>query len=590
MKARNNQILKQTIPIINHPEQREITSSSNTNKSIKTLLKENSLVIPRNDKENIDIKAKFDHFHKIDHELYVNLNKNSDNNRQVIRIINDYNHEKINYNYYSSSNTSKYKNKDNRQVISGSNWKFDEESLKENREKNEKNEREKVKKEELLSYVEMKYLSNNYIQKQESHNKKGDIVSKITKLKNNQYKKSEKSEESKEKGKFHEKQREIVLYQDSKRKKFNEHKKVDEMNRILKEKSIPKITNFSKKLVKERSLLFEERLYPFSNSLINEAINSQDQDQDEKRYMKEYEKSTNSSQDLSQDKKERQIYTRNQWSRQVVKNENFQQAPKKLNFSPSINSNSKKIASSLEPSFERLTRKKSKSSIKSGISLRSKNEQYARNTQSKTLTKNQSEGKLKTNTPNRIERLYTQGYEKIRKINEETRLKNRQVELEKTPKKYKLEVSKSSLERYELFYKRNQDWSNHVNEKTKSNEKYEKDLIKKECSFSPSINKLTIQNDEKVIKRNANQIYDYIKRRRDFLKEKELMKPVDASNKVFLISQFHQSENDSYIKSSNLIFETDKRIEEKRKRSNSQERLQRLINRRYVIGCEDYFN
>lgn len=589
MKARNNQILKQTVPINNPLEQREITSSSNTNKSMKISIKENSSMIPRNDIGNTDIKAKFDHFHKIDQELYVNLNKNSNNHnynhRQDNKYINDYNHEKINYNYYSSSNTSKYINKDNRQIISGSNWKFDVESLKENRGINE---REKVKKDELLSYVEMKYLSNNYIQKKESNTKKGDIVSKINMLKNNQYKKSERSEKSKEKGKINDKQREVVLYQDSKRKKFNEHKKVDEMNRILKEKSIPKITNFSKRLVKERSLLFEERLYPFSNSLINEAINSQDQD--EKKYINEYEKNTNSSQDLSQDKKERQIYTRNQWSRQVVKNENYQQEAKKINFSPSINSNSKKIANSLEPSFERLTRKKSKSSMKSGISHRSKNEQYASSTQSKTLTKNQSEGKLKTNTPKRIDRLYTQGYEKIRKINEETRLKNNQVELEKTPKKFKLEVSKSDLERYELFYKRNQDWRYNVNEKTKSNEKYEKDLIKKECSFSPSINKMTIQNDEKVIKRNANQIYDYVKRRRDFLKEKEVMKPVDASNKVFLISQFHQSENDSYIKSSNLIFETDKRIEEKRKRSNSQERFQRLINRRYVIGCEEYFN
>lgn len=304
----------------------------------------------------------------------------------------------------------------------------------------------------------------------------------------------------------------------------------------------------------------------------------------------------------------------------------------KFSFNPSFNKNSLKIAERLEPSFERLTRDKSKTSCNSkGNSILSSPLNLSRDRKAQT---NVNSG---INSPGR--QLYEKGMKNLKKkvLNYEVKcqelqqkyreytfkpnilpssreyLNNRSRSREnntsvnrindinkinsnsKSPRERKIgsphsfikseeNKDKNNIKKLEDMYKRNQSWKMYIEEKIEK-EREKKEIFNNEkCTFSPDISHKKISNDEKMIMRNIPSMINYInKRRQNISKEKELKvlrerKP--SSGKLV----------PKITVPTNVYFEMDKRIEERKGLKKSKSKNYTSINLvRKECGADSFY-
>jgi hypothetical protein len=183
--------------------------------------------------------------------------------------------------------------------------------------------------------------------------------------------------------------------------------------------------------------------------------------------------------------------------------------PINYSFKPIIDYKSRKIASKLLPSKERLLQKKKRSksfdldnSLLSNIS-----------------------GKSRKSDPERIEKLYKKGLQQM-KSRDESYKKKKEKENEaykqysyrpKIRESSKTNTSTPKKEFYEKAYNWRKSVDNRIN-KMKNNQESNKT---KELTFKPNIKKQVIPTDEKFIMKRIDQIEDYVTKRRKVLAKKK---------------------------------------------------------------------
>ena len=286
-----------------------------------------------------------------------------------------------------------------------------------------------------------------------------------------------------------------------------------ELNLKIKKNANPNITEKAKK-IKRNSFKFSDRLYP-NNTVINYS---------EEIYSGNY-----------------NIYNK---PKKIIKEEIF-------SFKPKINNNSKKISKNLEKSFNRLTKSLSTNNFNKNNSNNIENEYKTSEIENikfkyNYLKKNYSLNNLKKNnkiiikSPNN---LYERGMESIKSKNlqylkNEEEKKNLYKNYSYSPnlnksfykrnnKNYniinldKKNNNINSKDRIQNFYEKNLLWKEKITNKNnqKFTEKYNKQFD--ECTFSPIISKTIMENDNDFIKKNIIQIAQYVKKRKNFLENKE---------------------------------------------------------------------
>ena len=285
-----------------------------------------------------------------------------------------------------------------------------------------------------------------------------------------------------------------------------------ELNLKIKQNANPKITEKAKK-IKRNSYKFSDRLYP-NNTVINYS---------EEIYSGNY-----------------NIYNK---PKKIIKEEIF-------SFKPKINNNSKKISKNLEKSFNRLTKSLSTNNLNKTNNIENEyktseieNIKFKYNY----LKKNYSLNNLKKNNNKIIikspNNLYERGMESIKSKNlqylkNEEEKKNLYKNYSYSPnlnesfykrnnKNYniinldKKNNNINSKDRIQNFYEKNLLWKEKITNKNnqKFTEKYNKQFD--ECTFSPIISKKIMENDNDFIKKNIIQIAQYVKKRKNFLENKE---------------------------------------------------------------------
>ena len=200
-----------------------------------------------------------------------------------------------------------------------------------------------------------------------------------------------------------------------------------------------------------------------------------------------------------------------------------------FNYKPTLNKKSLKIANKLEPSSQRLLRKKKRIKVENSPK---QNSFYS-------ISPSSAHSPHKTkNTIKKCNELYTKGVEKMQKreimYKEQKQKENEEYKnytfKPKITKKSPLldnsvvkttQKSRTSNNSSEELYKKQFEWKKKVeNENIKKKEKIE-NIKNKEYTFKPEISHLNIQNDEKFIIRNINQMNDYVNKRREILQKKK---------------------------------------------------------------------
>ncbi len=207
-------------------------------------------------------------------------------------------------------------------------------------------------------------------------------------------------------------------------------------------------------------------------------------------------------------------------------------------YKPKLNKNSIKIANQLEPSSTRLLKKKKRYNSQTNI-IRN-NSLYSSSSRDRSNSKSSKENMKKIND------LYNKGMEhkqQREKIFQENKQK-KDLEyqnysfhpkiIKSSPLLDESNCSVKSTSKGKDIYKRQTEWKKKLeNETMKKREKIENQK-NKDFTFKPEISHLNIQNDEKFIMRNIQQMNDYVNKRREAIqRQKELE---DYKNKRLGIS------------------------------------------------------
>ena len=203
-------------------------------------------------------------------------------------------------------------------------------------------------------------------------------------------------------------------------------------------------------------------------------------------------------------------------------------------YKPKLNKKSLEIANKLEPSSQRLTKKKKRYSNDKNKYKDIYNNIYQNSFHSKLNSKSPSEKEhLK-----KFNDLYNKGIEnmiKKDKLYKETKIK-KDEEYKNYSFKPKLIKNSPILEKNTIIkatspykknnlnidlYKKQTDWKKKLeNENIRKKEIIEIEK-NKDCTFKPEISHLNIQNDEKFIMKNLQQMNDYVNKRREILEKKK---------------------------------------------------------------------
>lgn len=361
------------------------------------------------------------------------------------------------------------------------------------------------------------------------------------------------------------------LYQNSVlvRQKLENKRKNEEIAR--KENMTPDITNKARSIVRDPSA-FGERLYPRHKVGDNKASLDSSILSGKSSY---YKKSQNASINNDVDS----FFMENEEVERIYGNDSFiniYRKPQKsfdhFSFQPALTRKSMKIAEKLEAPMIRLTKKRKKQKSDNNINQNL----------SKYLNKNYSKSNLSISSANnsvssaalpRTKEMYEKGVEQLKKrqfdYEEKIRLEEEEYFKECTFQP-NLSMSKnrpefgrlasldgentiihnkkksSSLIDYinnkdRSFYNKNAIWKKSIESKNE-NKKYhkEKQIIEK-CTFVPNIDTSIPNPDINFIKKNADQIFNYINKRRAVLQkkneEKEYIKKKFATGENYVFKQ-----------------------------------------------------
>ena len=428
----------------------------------------------------------------------------------------------------------------------------------------------------------------------------------------------------------------VSLYENFKRIKGKLENKKVETDYCLKKAMSPSITNKARNIIRDPNN-FQERLYPYHKIEGGDGYQLK-QYPLPKNLEEKFKKNAylfkvlyeNDAYDIYGNK----INHDNIYRRSVSPHLRYDDRSN-FSFNPSFNKNSLKIAERLEPSFERLTRDKSKTSCNSkGNSILSSPLNISRDKKSHTNINSA------ISSPGR--QLYEKGMKNLKKKvlnyevkcqelqqkyreytfkpnilpssreylnNRDNRSRSRENNTSgnrinendqtnsnsKSPKERKIgsphsfikseeNKDKNNIKRLEDMYRRNQSWKMYIEEKI-DKEREKKEIFNNEkCTFNPNISHQKIANDEKMIMRNIPSMINYInKRRQNISREKELknLKERKPSSGKF---------TSKITVPTNVYFEMDKRIEERKGLRKSKSKNYTSINLvRKECGADSFY-
>ena len=274
------------------------------------------------------------------------------------------------------------------------------------------------------------------------------------------------------------------------------NKKRQKEEEKMRKQMTPKILNRSKEMIRDKDRdpnKFEERLYYAEKNDTNDSIYNR------KRTL----------------------------SRENINYEKYNST--KFTYHPKINKKSLLIASKLEPSTLRITRKKSN---KSHI-LEEKNvlDYYSNLFKDKTYT-NKKKPNLSPSCGNeKSNELYMRGMQDMKrkeKTYNENLLKKKE---EYKNYSYHPKISKTYSNNFgnkgkknknmEDIYTKNKEWKKRLEKENKKKKKKYDEIENKKYTFKPEINKLNMENDVPFIMKNIQQMNDYVNKRRKILKKQK---------------------------------------------------------------------
>ena len=274
------------------------------------------------------------------------------------------------------------------------------------------------------------------------------------------------------------------------------NKKRQKEEEKMRKQMTPKILNRSKEMIRDKDRdpnKFEERLYYAEKNDTNDSIYNR------KRTL----------------------------SRENINYEKYNST--KFTYHPKINKKSLLIASKLEPSTLRITRKKSN---KSHI-LEEKNvlDYYSNLFKDKTYT-NKKKPNLSPSCGNeKSNELYMRGMQDMKrkeKTYNENLLKKKE---EYKNYSYHPKISKTYSNNFgnkgkknknmEDIYTKNKEWKKKLEKENKKKKKKYDEIENKKYTFKPEINKLNMENDVPFIMKNIQQMNDYVNKRRKILKKQK---------------------------------------------------------------------
>ena len=274
------------------------------------------------------------------------------------------------------------------------------------------------------------------------------------------------------------------------------NKKRQKEEEKMRKQMTPKILNRSKEMIRDKDRdpnKFEERLYYAEKNDTNDSIYNR------KRTL----------------------------SRENINYEKYNST--KFTYHPKINKKSLLIASKLEPSTLRITRKKSN---KSHI-LEEKNvlDYYSNLFKDKTY-KNKKKPNLSPSCGNeKSNELYMRGMQDMKrkeKTYNENLLKKKE---EYKNYSYHPKISKTYSNNFgnkgkknknmEDIYTKNKEWKKRLEKENNTKKKKYDEIENKKYTFKPEINKLNMENDVPFIMKNIQQMNDYVNKRRKILKKQK---------------------------------------------------------------------
>ena len=274
------------------------------------------------------------------------------------------------------------------------------------------------------------------------------------------------------------------------------NKKRQKEEEKMRKQMTPKILNRSKEMIRDKDRdpnKFEERLYYAEKNDTNDSIYNR------KRTL----------------------------SRENINYEKYNST--KFTYHPKINKKSLLIASKLEPSTLRITRKKSN---KSHI-LEEKNvlDYYSNLFKDKTYT-NKKKPNLSPSCGNeKSNELYMKGMQDLKrkeKTYNENLLKKKE---EYKNYSYHPKISKTYSNNFgnkgkknknmEDIYTKNKEWKKRLEKENNTKKKKYDEIENKKYTFKPEINKLNMENDVPFIMKNIQQMNDYVNKRRKILKKQK---------------------------------------------------------------------
>jgi hypothetical protein len=270
----------------------------------------------------------------------------------------------------------------------------------------------------------------------------------------------------------------------------------------MRKQMTPKILNRSREMIKDKERdpnKFEERLYYAEKNDTNDSIYNR----------------------------------RRTLSKETINYEKYKNT--KFTYHPKINKKSLLIASKMEPSTLRITRKKSNHSH----IIEEKNvlDYYSNLFKDKTYTYKKKVTNLSPSCGNeKSNELYMRGLQDMKrkeKTYNENLLKKKEEyknysyhpKISKTysnnlgakGKKNKKEKDKN----IEDIYTKNKEWKKRLEKENTTKKKKYDEIENKKYTFKPEINKLNMNNDVSFIMKNIQQMNDYVNRRRKILKKKK---------------------------------------------------------------------
>jgi hypothetical protein len=274
------------------------------------------------------------------------------------------------------------------------------------------------------------------------------------------------------------------------------NKKRQKEEEKMRKQMTPKILNRSKEMIRDKDRdpnKFEERLYYAEKNDTNDSIYNR------KRTL----------------------------SRENINYEKYNST--KFTYHPKINKKSLLIASKLEPSTLRITRKKSN---KSHI-LEEKNvlDYYSNLFKDKTYTNKKKQNLSPSCGNEKSNELYMRGMQDMKrkeKTYNENLLKKKE---EYKNYSYHPKISKTYSNNFgnkgkknknmEDIYTKNKEWKKRLEKENNTKKKKYDEIENKKYTFKPEINKLNMENDVPFIMKNIQQMNDYVNKRRKILKKQK---------------------------------------------------------------------